>query len=226
MTDTTALSLLAAAWLAYAALHSALASLAVKRRVAARWPAAMPGYRLAYNVVAVATIAPIAWLMHAHPGPALWEWRGIGWWLTNGLALAAAAGFLRSLRHYDSGEFSGMRQWRLGLRAVEDQERFHLSPLHRWVRHPWYFLGLVIVWTRDMSAAMLVSALFITAYFAIGSRLEERKLLVYHGERYRRYRQRVAGLIPLPWKILSRAEAEELLAEPATAVAADRGRDA
>lgn len=226
MTDTTALSLLAAAWLAYAALHSALASLAVKRRVAARWPAAMPGYRLAYNVVAVATIAPIAWLMRAHPGPVLWEWRGTAWWLANGLALAAVAGFLRSLRHYDSGEFSGMRQWRLGLRAVEDQERFHLSPLHRWVRHPWYFLGLVIVWTRDMSAAMLVSALFITAYFAIGSRLEERKLLVYHGERYRRYRQRVAGLIPLPWKILSRAEAEELLAEPPTAAAADRRRDA
>jgi steroid 5-alpha reductase family enzyme len=98
---------------------------------------------------------------------------------------------------------------------VEDQERFHLSPLHRWVRHPWYFLGLVIVWTRDMSAAMFVSALFITAYFAIGSRLEERKLLVYHGERYRRYRERVAGLVPLPWKMLSRAEAGELLASSA-----------
>jgi protein-S-isoprenylcysteine O-methyltransferase Ste14 len=214
MSDTTGLALLAAAWIGYAAIHSALASLTVKRRVAARWPAAMPAYRLAYNAVAVATLAPIAWLVRAHPGPTLWQWRGIGWWLANGLALAAVLGFLLSLRYYDSGEFSGMRQWRLGIRAVADQERFHLSPLHRWVRHPWYFLGLVIVWTRDMSAAMFVSALFITAYFTIGSRLEERKLLVYHGERYRRYRQRVAGLIPLPWKILSRAEAEELLAGP------------
>jgi protein-S-isoprenylcysteine O-methyltransferase Ste14 len=214
MSDTTRLALLAAAWIGYAAIHSALASLTVKRRVAARWPAAMPAYRLAYNAVAVATLGPIAWLLHAHPGPTLWQWRGIGWWLANGLALAAVLGFLLSLRYYDSGEFSGMRQWRLGIRAVADQERFHLSPLHRWVRHPWYFLGLVIVWTRDMSAAMFVSALFITAYFTIGSRLEERKLLVYHGERYRRYRQRVAGLIPLPWKILSRAEAEELLAGP------------
>ena len=34
-----------------------------------------------------------------------------------------------------------------------------LSPLHRWVRHPWYFLGLLILWTQEMNAALLVTAL-------------------------------------------------------------------
>jgi len=117
------------------------------------------------------------------------------------------------MRAYDGGEFLGLRQLRAGTRTVEDQEAFRISPLHRYVRHPWYFLSLVIVWTRDMNAAMLLSAIVITAYFVVGSRLEERKLIAYHGERYRRYMEKVAGLVPLPWKVLSPEEARELLAE-------------
>jgi protein-S-isoprenylcysteine O-methyltransferase Ste14 len=67
-----------------------------------------------------------------------------------------------------------------------------------------------------MNASMLLSGVMMTVYFIVGSRLEERKLLVYHGEVYRRYLGRVAGLIPLPWKILSPAEAEELAASART----------
>jgi methanethiol S-methyltransferase len=201
---------LSVAWLAYFALHSLLASLAVKRWVAARHPGLMPAYRLGFNAVAVLAALPIAWLFYRHPGPTLWQWAGAQAWLANMLALAAIGGFFQSLRFYDMEEFVGLRQLRRGTRTVEDQERFHLSPFHRYVRHPWYFFSLAIVWTRDMNAAMLVSAVMITAYFIVGSRLEEKKLLLYHGERYRRYRDKVAGLVPLPWKILARDEADEL----------------
>lgn len=204
------LLVLALAWLAYFGLHSLLASLAVKRRVAARWPQAMPAYRLAFNAVALLGLLPIAWLAWRAPGALLWQWNGWQAWLANGLALAALAGVAASSRDYDSGEFLGLRQWRLQVRSVEDQERFHISPFHRYVRHPWYFFSLVLIWTRDMHAATLVSVLMISAYFVIGSRLEEKKLLVYHGERYRRYMQRVAGLLPLPGRILTRREAREL----------------
>jgi protein-S-isoprenylcysteine O-methyltransferase Ste14 len=50
-----------------------------------------------------------------------------------------------------------------------------------------------------------------TAYFIVGSRMEERKLIAYHGERYRRYMGKVAGLVPLPWKTISKAEARVLV---------------
>jgi hypothetical protein len=72
-----------------------------------------------------------------------------------------------------------------------ERDVFRLSAAHRYVRHPWYSFGLVIVWTRDMNAAMLVSALAITIYFVVGSRLEERKLIEIHGDTYRRYRSRL-----------------------------------
>lgn len=207
--DSQALMVIGA-WLSYFLLHSLLASLAAKRLVARRWPGLMPAYRLFFNILAMLLLIPPLWLTYRWDGPWLWRWEGPWWWLANGLALLALALFWWSLRWYDSGEFIGLRQWRRQERRVEDQERFHVSPLHRWVRHPWYSLGLVLVWTRDMNLALLWTAILITLYFVVGSRLEERKLMTYHGRAYARYRERVPGLIPRPWRHLSREEAEAL----------------
>ena len=205
--------LLSFCWIGYFALHSALASLAVKRRVAAGWPNLMPYYRLTFNILASLLILPILWLTYHDSAPVLWRWQGIAAWLANGLALAAIFGFWFSLKSYDMQEFLGLRQLQLHVRKVEDQEHFHLSPFHRFVRHPWYCFGLVLVWTRDMSATTLLSSVMITLYFIAGSWLEEKKLLVYHGDTYRRYMARVPGLIPLPWKFLSAEEGEALLTQ-------------
>ena len=197
-------------WLAYFFLHSLLASLRVKHWVACRWPQRMPAYRLFFNLVAVVALVPPLWLTFSIGGEPVLRWSG-GWrWLADGLALAALLGFLWSLRWYDGLEFLGLRQLREGERRVEDQERFRVSPLHRHVRHPWYFLGLVLLWTRDMTPAMLVSVVMASLYFVIGSRLEERKLKVYHGRAYERYCEKVPGLVPLPWKRLSAEEAAKL----------------
>ena len=197
---------LLAGWVMYAVLHSILASQHMKALVARHWPSLMPWYRLAYNVFAVLALLPLAWLMWVAPGRPLWAWQGAGAWLTNGLALAAAASAVVSSRAYAMNDFLGLGPLRGA--PVADHDVFRLSPLHRFVRHPWYACGLVMVWTRDMNGALLVSALAITAYLVLGSRLEERKLIALHGEVYRRYRARVPGLVPLPWKWLSRDEAE------------------
>ena len=201
---------LVTAWSAYAALHSLLASLTCKRWAAQRWPALLPPYRLVFNLLAVILLVPPLWLTLAWSGPLLWAWSGPWAWLANGLGLAALAGFALSSRHYDMQSFSGLAQWRDRERRVEDLGGFRLSPLHRYVRHPWYALGLVILWTRDMDQARLISTLCITLYLWLGSLLEERKLRVFHGEAYARYQRRVNGLLPLPGKVLSVAEAREL----------------
>lgn len=201
---------LSAAWLGYGFVHSWLASLAVKRWTAAHWPGLMPAYRLGYNLVALVLLVPIGGWLLVDPGPHLWRWVGPWRWLGDGLALGALAALLLPGAGYDTGAFLGWHPWREGRRDGGDGEPFRIGLLHRFVRHPWYALSLVLIWTRDMTALRLVSALWITAYFIVGSRLEERKLIAAHGDRYRHYRVRVAGLLPLPWKTLSRAEAREL----------------
>jgi len=194
-------------WVLYAALHSLLADLRVKDGVARRWPGLAPWYRLGFNLVAVLTALPLLWLMRAVPGADLWAWHGGWFWLANGLALAALWGAMQSSKAYAMNDFLGLGV--LGAQKDIARDVFRLSPPHRFVRHPWYSFGLVIVWTRDMNAAMLASALAITLYFVVGSWLEEQKLIAFHGDTYRRYRKRVPGLLPLPWKYLSREEAEQ-----------------
>lgn len=197
---------LALAWLLYAVLHSVLAGQGFKAAVARRWPGFAPWYRLAYNLFATIALLPLLWLMWATPGAPLWAWRGVWFWLGNGVALAALAGAVLSSRAYGMNDFLGIGP--LFGTPVAAHDVFRLSPLHRFVRHPWYACGLLMVWTRDMNEATLASALAITAYLVIGSRLEERKLILLHGDTYRRYRERVPGLVPRPWKWLSRDEAD------------------
>jgi protein-S-isoprenylcysteine O-methyltransferase Ste14 len=209
--DDRCLVLLALLWLGYFVSHSWLASLGLKRWVATRLPSLMPWYRLTFNGLAILLLIPpiaLLWQLRADP---LWQWQGIGAWFAYGIMLSALAGFLWTLRCYDAKEFLGLRQLNLGIRDIKDQEHLHISPLHRYVRHPWYSLGLLLVWTQEMDPARLLSAVLISLYLVVGSWLEERKLLVYHGAAYRNYRRLVPGLIPLPWRRLSRKQAEALL---------------
>ena len=197
---------LAIGWVLYALLHSLLAGLRVKAAVVRLWPGFTPWYRLAYNGVALLAVLPLIWLMRAVPGAELWAWNGAWAWLANGLAAAALFGAMQSSQAYAMNDFLGLGV--LGGDKAIERDVFRLSMPHRFVRHPWYSFGLVIVWTRDMNAAMLVSALAITIYFVAGSWLEEKKLIAIHGDTYRRYRERVPGLLPLPWKYLRSEEAK------------------
>ncbi len=213
MPDPTSLTLLALLWLIYFLLHSWLASLRIKFWIANRYPAVTPWYRLIFNLLAIALILPPAGYMRFLQSEPLWHWHGFSAWIAHGLALLALSLFFWSLRFYDSSEFLGLRQIRMRIQQIEDQEHFQISPLHRFVRHPWYSIGLVLVWSQEMDPARLVSALMISLYFLIGSRLEERKLSILHGEIYQEYQKRVPGLIPSPWSYLTRNQAQVLLSK-------------
>jgi protein-S-isoprenylcysteine O-methyltransferase Ste14 len=204
--------LIFAIFLGYFVLHSVTASLWFKQLVARYCPAVMPYYRLLFNLLATVTSLPLIYLAWRFPGEPVWQWQGLAFYLVNAIAILALIALVYSIRLYDMEEFMGFRQARGKVKDVHDQEHFRISPFHRYVRHPWYFLILVIIWTRDISANQLLIYCLVTLYLVIGSRLEERKLIAYHGEVYRAYRRRVAGLFPLPWKILSAKEAEQLIA--------------
>lgn len=216
MSPTLHLSLLALSWVVYGAIHSLLASTRVKARLQRRFADHYPAYRLGYNLLALGLLAPPLWLLISYPGDALWHWPAPLDWLARAIALLAVGGFAWSLRYYDTAEFLGTRQLRTCRTALGEQTPMSLSPLHRWVRHPWYFLGLLILWTQEMNAALLITAMTLTVYLVIGSRLEDRKLVACYGKPYRLYRERVPGLVPLPWRHLSKQDADDILEGTAT----------
>ncbi len=205
-------AILSFAWLAYFAAHSILASLRVKAQLIRRWPALGSYYRLFFNGIALVSLLPILYLLVIWRSEPLWQWLG-GWlWLAHGLTLTALAGFIWTLKYYDGGEFMGLNQLRKSSDSIPQEACFVLSPMHRYVRHPWYFLALILIWTREMDAAFLLSAVLMTGYFVLGALLEERKLVEQLGSQYEQYQRQVPALLPLPWRILSREEAKQMSA--------------
>ena len=193
--------MLAAAWIGYCGLHSLLASLRFKAWATQQWPIQSRHYRLGYNLLALGLLVPLLIATEVAADDWLWRWQGYWSWVAWGVSGLVLIGFIWSSRAYDMKAFVGIAPL-----SAEAAPQFGLSPLHRFVRHPWYFLGLLWLWTRDMDSARLIATLIISSYLWLGSALEERKLIEELGQSYKDYRARVPGLLPRPWRYLSRAE--------------------
>lgn len=194
-------------WAAYFTLHSLLASPTAKLAFARRFPHRAARYPFYYSVLAAALLLPVASLVTAVPGPSLWHWVGPFAWCADSLAVVAFATACYAGRSYQLARFLGRDE------PAARPPPLVISPVHRYVRHPWYACGLVILWTRDMDLATFLSALSITAYLVIGARLEDAKLIAAYGDAYRKYMARIPGLWPRPGRRLTSAEATTLLGE-------------
>lgn len=191
----------AVAWLSFAAGHSVLALPSVRRALAARVGAR---YRLAYNAVAtvhLAAVLAVGWLSlgdrEAFALPYAVKAAMVAASMV-GLAVLAATPWL-----YDAGRFGGVAQLRAartGLPLAED-EALRLDGLHRFVRHPLYAAGFLVLWGTAWSPFGLATAVCGSAYLIVGTALEERKLIALYGDDYRHYRAAVPAFVPLPGRV-------------------------
>jgi protein-S-isoprenylcysteine O-methyltransferase Ste14 len=183
-----------AATLAFGAVHSLLASNAMKRAVrAGLGPRAGRYYRIGFNFAAAVTLLPWMAVFIGNIGPVLavapWPWSAAMALVQLGALFSLAVAFLQS----DPSSLLGLRQ----LGDTEDSAGLTTSGFYAFARHPMYTAGLLFVWfTPIVTSGTLALCIGATLYILLGSELEERRLIGQFGDEYRRYRSRVARLIP------------------------------
>ena len=125
-------------------------------------------------------------------------------WLGWGLVLLST--FL--INHF---ELFGLRQVVARLLGWQIPAPVFRTPfLYKRIRHPLYLGFLLAFWaTPVMTVGHLLFAVGMTVYILIGIYFEERDLVDLFGDEYRRYREKVSMLIPLPGRRLAAPVKEE-----------------
>lgn len=93
----------------------------------------------------------------------------------------------------------GLKQVYLYLKGLPDEPTPFKTPvLYRVVRHPLYLGFIVAFWsTPRMTLGHLFFAAVCTADIVLAIQFEERDLMEFYGDSYRKYRTQVSMLLPV-----------------------------
>ncbi len=96
----------------------------------------------------------------------------------------------------------GMHQVYQTLRNKElSNPKFVVPFFYKVVRHPLMVGFMIAFWASPvMTIGHLLFALATTGYILVAIQLEEKDLVTFHGEQYRRYQREVSQIIPMPPK--------------------------
>jgi protein-S-isoprenylcysteine O-methyltransferase Ste14 len=200
-------AILVAFSLAWATIHSLLASQPAKRWVWQRFgPEVDRWYRAFFAMVASLTLWPIVPLFLFLPDKTLYRVRAPWRWLMRAVQLVAAAGVARSVGQIGLRRLVGLDQ----LLSQESSTGSSLGPqalettgLFGCVRHPIFLFTLLSLWlSPGMTVNRLTTYAATTLYLVVGTFLEEQKLVATFGDAYGGYRERVPRLIPRPGQCL------------------------
>jgi len=100
--------------------------------------------------------------------------------------------------NYDCLSFFGIRQiLNFGKeKKINPSEGVKKNGLLGIIRHPMYFALIIFLWCQTFRVSDIVVNVVLTIYIIIGTKLEEKKLVLEFGDIYVKYQQEVPMLIP------------------------------
>jgi protein-S-isoprenylcysteine O-methyltransferase Ste14 len=205
----------ACAFVAWAAVHSALAREAGRRALSRLLGPDL--VRIAYVMIAGLTLSSLLLLWRPVSG-VVWNATGAAAWVLSALYVASLVALVSIAAHFDYAEFLGLRQ--IADRVAGRPHRaaaLSVEGPYGYCRHPMYLAMLAAFWLGPvMTYARLEFALLATLYLLVGLRLEERNLRQELGPEYDLYRAHVPMLIPrlTAWHVPDDARGQRVAAPP------------
>jgi protein-S-isoprenylcysteine O-methyltransferase Ste14 len=149
---------------------------------------------------AVITLLPFGVLLLLYPGATIWQVTSVAEIVFRAWQIVGLVGLTVSLLQIDLGQFSGLSQIRAhfsGDPLPLPAEPLQTGGVYRLFRHPLYVFSLLVIWFQPvMSEALFAFNIGATAYFLLGSLLEEKRLIAIFGDQYRDYQKQVAWMLP------------------------------
>jgi protein-S-isoprenylcysteine O-methyltransferase Ste14 len=131
----------------------------------------------------------------------LFRWEGFLRIFQIFLLVSAALLFFAGARHYNLLQTLGIHQITKGSThsVLTESGEVDTTGILGLIRHPWYAGAIGLLWARELDISAIIMNLILTAYLIIGTILEERKLLLEFGDKYRIYQKNASMLIPVKW---------------------------
>jgi methanethiol S-methyltransferase len=188
-------------WVLWCALHSTLITTAVTDYMKKKFGDRYRFYRLFYNTVALVTLLPLAYYSISIEGAPIFRWQGLLAIAKYLLQVTSLYLFIAGASHYRMSQFLGIHQIKTGQadHTLSEHDTFNTTGILSAIRHPWYISGIMIIWAREISLSALLNNIVISAYFVVGAILEERRLVLQFGEKYRDYQKNVSMFFPYKW---------------------------
>lgn len=179
----------------FAAIHSIVASLRFKRFLRKLLGRRVDTtYMPAFSIMAVLTLLPLAYVLYKNPGtflyivPSPWRWLMVGGQLA--AAIVAPMAFRDAPHRFRvSSQLAGS--------GTAEAGHLDVRGVYRWVRDPFLFSGLAIMWlTPFMTVNLLIVYVLTTIYLYLGSLHWESRLIAQFGDEYLEYKKQVRRIIP------------------------------
>ncbi len=182
--------------------HSVLASNGVKRRILEQFGNKIAFYRLFYNLFSTVVFFAI-YYFSPKPDVYIYDLDYPFDIIIVILQIFALIGFFWAGSFIDVREFLGIKQIQRYFNGTYNPDELdeHLTFIvegpFKYSRHPIYFFSILFLGLRpQMDFFYFVFFLSMVAYFIIGSKFEEKKLIERFGVRYINYKKTVPAIVP------------------------------
>jgi protein-S-isoprenylcysteine O-methyltransferase Ste14 len=186
-------------WTGYCSLHSYLISIRFTNLMMRILKNYYAFYRLFYILISVILLIPVINIIAELDKDIIITY-ALPWSIVRyALVIFSLLMFFKAfIFDYDALSFFGIRQI-LNFRKKEiinTEEGIKKSGLLGIIRHPMYLALIIFLWSQTFRLSDIVSNTVLTVYIIIGTKLEERKLVLEFGDSYVQYQKEVPMLIP------------------------------